>query len=152
MALIGKMEEYNENDSWIEYTERLEYYFAASEIRDNNKKRAVLLGVCGGKTYKPIRNLVNSRKPTNKSFAELVNLVKNHLNHRPSTIAYRFKFNSLFSSARRNNTTVRRRTEEFIGALRICDQLQKNSSRSSGLRCEKRTRTAEIARRKSTGR
>ena len=63
MALIGKIEEYNENDSWIEYTERLEQYFAANEITDNNKKRAVLLSVCGAKTYKLIRNLVNPRKP-----------------------------------------------------------------------------------------
>ena len=57
MALIGKIEEYNKNDSWIEYTERLEQYFAANEITDNNKKRAVLLSVCGAKTYKLIRNL-----------------------------------------------------------------------------------------------
>lgn len=56
MALIGKIEEYNENDSWIEYTERLEQYFAANEITDNSKKRAVLLSVCGAKTYKLIRN------------------------------------------------------------------------------------------------
>jgi len=45
MALIGKIAEYNENNSWIEYTERLEQYFAANEITDNNKKRAVLLSV-----------------------------------------------------------------------------------------------------------
>ena len=45
MALIGKIEEYNENDSWIEYTERLEQYFAAKEITENSKKRAVLLSV-----------------------------------------------------------------------------------------------------------
>ena len=52
MALIGKIEEYNENDSWIEYTEQSEHYFAANEITDNNKKRAVLLSACGAKTYK----------------------------------------------------------------------------------------------------
>ena len=76
--------------------ERLEQYFAANEITDNNKKRAVLLSVCGAKTYKLIRNLVNPRKPTDKSFVELVNLVKNHLNPRPSSIVHRFKFNNRF--------------------------------------------------------
>jgi len=40
--------------------------------------------------------LVNPRKPTDKSFVELVNLVNNHLNPRPSSIVYRFKFNSWF--------------------------------------------------------
>ena len=96
MALIGKIEEYNENDNWIEYTERLEHYFTANDITDNSKKQAVLLSACGAKTYKLIRNLVNPRKATDKSFTELVNLVKNHRNPRPSSIVYRFKFNSRF--------------------------------------------------------
>ena len=96
MALIVKIEEFNENDSWVEYTERVKQYFAVNEITDNHKKRAILLSVCGAKTYKLIRNLVNPRKPPDKSFAELVTLVKNHLNPRPSSIVYRFKFNSRF--------------------------------------------------------
>ena len=110
MALIGKIEEYDEKESWIEYTERLEQYFVANEITDSGKKRAVLLSVCGAKTYKLIRNLVNPRKPTDKSFAELANLVKNHLNPRASSIVYQ---------QGENNTTVCRQTEEFIGVLRI---------------------------------
>ena len=97
MALIGKVDAFQENDNWIEYTERLEYYFTANEITGNaGKKRAVLLSWCGAKTYKLIRNLVSPEKPTGKTFAELVNIVKNHLNPRPSTNVYRFKFNSRF--------------------------------------------------------
>ena len=125
MALIGKIEEYNENDSWIEYTERLEQYFAANEITDNNKKRAVLLSVCGAKTYKLIRNLVNPRKPTDKSFGELVNLVKNHLNPRPSSIVYRFKFNSRF---RQQGETIQQYVAELRNLSEHCefaDQLEK---------------------------
>ena len=98
MALNGKIEEYNENDSWIEYTERLENYFAANEIPDNNKKRALLLSVCGAKTNKLIRNLVNPRKPTDKSFTEIVKLVKNHLNPRPSSIVYRLNLKTVSAS------------------------------------------------------
>ena len=85
MALIGKVEEFQENDNWIEYAERLEHYFTANEITDNGKKRAVLLSSCGAKTYKLIRNLVAPGKPTDKSFAELINIVKNHLNPRNET-------------------------------------------------------------------
>ena len=107
MALIGKIEEYDEKESWIEYTERLGQYFAVNEITDSAKKRAILLSVCGAKTYKLIRNLVSPRKPTDKSFAELVNLVKNHLNPRPSSIVYRCKCNSRF-----------RQQGETIGSLR----------------------------------
>ena len=96
MALIGKIEEYDEKESGIEYMECLEQCFAANEITDSGKKQAVLFSVCGAKTYKLIRNLVNPRKPTNKLFAELVNLVKNHLNPIPSSMVYRCKFNSCF--------------------------------------------------------
>ena len=45
MALIGKIEEYDEKESWIEYTGHMEQYFAANEILDNGKNRAVLLSV-----------------------------------------------------------------------------------------------------------
>ena len=83
MPLIGKVEEFQENDDWIEYTERLDQYFLANEITNNEKKRAVLLSTCGVKTYKLIRNLVSPGKPRDKTFAELVNIVKNHLNLRP---------------------------------------------------------------------
>ena len=94
MALIGKIEEYNENDSWMEYTERLEHYFAANEITDNNKKRGVLR--MWSENLPVNQELVNPRKPTDKSFTELVNLVNNHLNPKPSSMVYRFKFNSRF--------------------------------------------------------
>ena len=117
MALIGKIEEYDEKESWIEYTERLEQYFAANEITDCGKKRAVLLSVCGAKTYKRIRNLVNPRRPTDKSFAELVNLVKNHLNPRPSSILCRCKFNSRFLQ----------QGETIHGALRIWRPIGKSA-------------------------
>ena len=125
MALIEKIEEYDEKDSWVEYTERLEQYFVANEITDNGKKQVVLLSVCGTKTYKLIRNLVNPRKPTNKSFSELVNLVKNHLNPRPSSITYRCKFNSRF---RQQGETVQQYVAELRNLLEHCefgDQFEK---------------------------
>lgn len=98
--IIGIVEEFQENDNWIEYTERLEHYFTADQIAGVGKKRAVLPSSCGAKTYKLIRNLVSPGKPIDKTFAELVNIVKNHLNPRPSTIVYRFKFNSRFRQPR----------------------------------------------------
>ena len=127
MALIGKIEEYDKKESWTEYTERLEQYmyFAANEITDRDKKRAVLLSVCRVKTYKPIKNLVNPRKPTDKSFEELVNLVKNHLNPRPSSIPYRCKFNSRF---RQQGETVQQYVAELRNLSEHCefgDQLEK---------------------------
>ena len=118
MALIGKVEEFQENDNWIEYTERLEHYFTANEITDAGKKRAVLLSSCRAKTYKLIRNLVPPGKPTDKTFAELVNIVKNHLNPRPSTIVYRLKFNSRFRQPRE---TIHQYVAELRSLSEHCD-------------------------------
>ena len=43
MGLISKIEEYDEKESWIECTERLEQYFSTNEITDSGKKRVDLL-------------------------------------------------------------------------------------------------------------
>ena len=69
------------NKTWVSYAERLEQYFVANDVDAADKKRAILLSVCGATTYQLIRNLVAPAKPTSKSFDELVKLVKEH--HQP---------------------------------------------------------------------
>ena len=57
-------------------------------------------------------------KPTKKSFAELVNIVKNHLNPRPSSIVYRFKFNCRF---RKQGETIQQYVAELRSLSEHCD-------------------------------
>ena len=78
MANHGKLEEYDSQEEWSQYIERLEFYFEANGVDDEDKQRAILLSVCGSKTYKLIRNLITPRKPSEKTFAELVELVQQH--------------------------------------------------------------------------
>ena len=80
MAIYGKVEEYKEDEEWVEYIERLAHYFTANEIEDAGKRRSILLSVCGAKTYKLIRNLLAPAKPDSKTFDELAELVKYHRN------------------------------------------------------------------------
>ena len=96
MTTYGKIEEYKEDEEWVEYIERLTHYFTANEIENADKQRSILLSVCGAKTYKLIRNLLAPAKPDSKTFDELAELVKNHRNPKPSEIVQRFKFNSRF--------------------------------------------------------
>ena len=77
----------------MSYAERLEQYFIASDVDAADKKRAILLSVCGATTYQLIRNLVAPAKPTTKSFDELVKLVKNHHQPPPSVTVQRYEFN-----------------------------------------------------------
>ena len=78
------------NEDWTSYTERLQQYFMANEIVAEEKQRAILLSCCGPHTYQLIKNLAAPAKPPEKTFVEIVKLVKDHLNPRPSTIVQRF--------------------------------------------------------------
>ena len=71
MTTFGTLAEYNDGENWTRYIERIDNYFEANEITEDNRKRAILLTVCGGKIYKLMRDLLS-----------------------PSVIVERFKFNS----------------------------------------------------------
>ena len=96
MANHGKLEEYDPQEEWSQYIERLEFYFEANGVDNADKQRAILSSVCGSKTYKLIQNLTMPGKPSDKTFEEIVKLVQNHENPKPSAIVQRFKFNTRF--------------------------------------------------------
>ena len=107
------MEESQENHNWIGYTESLDQYFLPNEITDNGRKRAASLSSCGAKTYKLIRNIVT--RETDETFAELINIVKNHFNPRPSITVYRFKFHSCF---RKQGESI----QQYVAKLRCLSE------------------------------
>ena len=69
------------------YVEQLNFFFAANDIT-NNKKRAVLLGSCELATNKMFRSSSQPCTPGEKSYTELVQLIKTYQNPKPN------KFNS----------------------------------------------------------
>ena len=94
MATHGNIGEFDaQREDWISYSKRLSEYFTANKVDGAEKQRAILLSVVGAPTYQLIRNLVAPRKPTKKSFEELVTLVQGHCQPSPSVIVQRFKFN-----------------------------------------------------------
>lgn len=93
MPTYGKAPEYQEGQDWVEYCEILGLYFDANEIEEADKRRSVLLTLCGAKTYSLIRDLVRPNRPTEKSYEEIINVVKSHLQPQPSEVTERFKFN-----------------------------------------------------------
>ena len=56
------------------------------------KQIAVLLTVIGSETYSLLRNLLSPERPSTKSFVDIVNVLKHHLNPKPIVIAERYKF------------------------------------------------------------
>lgn len=116
MATIGTLPTFDHNvQAWEEYCEIMEHFFIANNIDGEDKKKSILLSVVGAQTYSLIRNLLNPTKPGEKTFAQLVTLLKNHFNPKPSEIVQRFKFDS----------RMRKPTEsvaEYVAELRKLSQ------------------------------
>ena len=94
MAMHGSIGEFDRTqEDWVSYCERLEQYFVANDVKNADKQRAILLSVCGASTYQLIRNLVAPNKPTEKTFAEIVKLVKDHHTPPPPAAMQRYTFN-----------------------------------------------------------
>ena len=59
MAQVLTAPQFDETqDDWVEFTERLGYYFVANAIDDRDKQRAVLRTSTGAPTYRLVKDLV----------------------------------------------------------------------------------------------
>ena len=94
-AYLGKIEEYYPTkENWAEYEERLEYYLLANDITDGGKKKAVLITSVGSSNHSLLRSISAPQGLKDKSYSELVKLLRDHFSPAPSEIVQRFKFNS----------------------------------------------------------
>ena len=93
MAKIGNINEFQpESDDWDMYIERLQMFFIANGIKDNNKV-PVLITVMGQKAYKKLRTLCSPATPDTKSFNELVSIMREGGNNpKPSQTAARYVY------------------------------------------------------------
>ncbi|KAM9765136.1 uncharacterized protein ACNS7B_022952 isoform 2-T2 [Menidia menidia] len=93
MAQVGKIDDFRPDvEPWTAYIERLEQYLEANDV-DEEKHVAVLLSVMGAKAYGLLRNLVQPGKPKDKTFGEIVDILKEHYEPKPILVAERFRFN-----------------------------------------------------------
>ena len=79
-SLVGSTLPFNSQEqSWEEYCEVQHNFFDANKIEEPERKRAILLSSVGSQTYSLIRNLLSPAKPGDKSYDDLVNLLKGTL-------------------------------------------------------------------------
>ena len=103
MAMHGSVGAFEDGrEEWTSYTERLQQYFTANDIKTAEKQRAILLSVCGATTYQLIRNY---------TFQQLVQLVQSHRTPPPSVTVQRFTFNT---RSQKEGETV----AQFVAELR----------------------------------
>ena len=92
-ALFGTIEQFDSNESSFEqYVERLEFYFEANEVQQENKKKAVFLSVVGPAHFSLLRDLIAPETTNKKTYSELVDTLKRHFDVTPSKFLQRGRF------------------------------------------------------------
>ena len=132
MATHSRLREFNPAvEDWISYAGRLEFYFTANEVKEADTQRAVLFSVCGAATYKLIKNLLAPTKPADASFKDIVKLLTEHYQPKPSRVVQRYLFHSHVRKQGESVATyvaeLKRLSEhcEFAATLNdmLCDRL-----------------------------
>ena len=66
-------------ESWSHYVERLGFYFVANDVEGDDKKRSILLSICGHQTFKLIISLLDAQALETKTYDDLVKMVKDYI-------------------------------------------------------------------------
>ncbi|XP_037559798.1 uncharacterized protein LOC119436838 [Dermacentor silvarum] len=88
----GTIPEFVPGTDWSTWLERLEFCYEANDIVESFKKRAVLLTLCGEQTYETLRALVAPRKPSEVDLVDIIKLLSQYFDPRPSELHGRYRF------------------------------------------------------------
>lgn len=95
MSAHGKMGTFDSaRKSWISYAERLEFYFLANKVTDDDMKKAVFITVVGTQTYTLLKSLLQPQSPQSASLSDMKTALKKHFSSKPSFIVQRYKFHT----------------------------------------------------------
>ena len=91
---IGEFEP--DKEDWTSYLERLGHFLHANGIDDDDKKRSVFLSVIGPGAYKLLRSLLSPKKPGDKPFKSLTEVMTKHCKPVLSEIVQSYKYHTRF--------------------------------------------------------
>ena len=99
MRNLGKIEEFNSATTGINrYLECLEQYFVANSVpadsAESHKRRPILISVISAKAYDVLSDLCSPIPPTEKTYAHLTTILKNHFAPNKLVIAERYRFHN----------------------------------------------------------
>ena len=91
-ALFGSLAEYDpDKEEWPQYATHLDHFFSAYAITEANKKD-ILLSMLGPQTFKLLSSLVAPVKPGEKTYKDMVDVLKEHYCPEPSEVVQRLQF------------------------------------------------------------
>lgn len=110
--MFGHMGPYNKSlEDFASYEERLQQFFIANGITDNQKQLAIFLTTMGPSCYKLLKDLLAPNTPAQSTYADVVRTLSDHYSPRPLVIAERYKFY-------RRNQEPGESISQFIAAIR----------------------------------
>uniref|UniRef100_UPI00398F2777 uncharacterized protein n=1 Tax=Pristiophorus japonicus TaxID=55135 RepID=UPI00398F2777 len=91
------LKDFTEGNDWDAFMERLEYFFIANDLTGNTnalieKRKAILLSSCGDEVYRLVRDLLAPVSAKDKSYEQLIELIRNQLKPKESILMARHKF------------------------------------------------------------
>ena len=95
MAKHGSLGEFDQRTGdWKSYIERAQQYFAANDVTDAEKQRAILLSSVGDKTYRTIKDVLSPDAPATVALDSLIEKMTQQFQPAPSEIVQHFRFNT----------------------------------------------------------
>lgn len=107
-------------EDWVLYTECLQQWSVANDVQDTSEQGAVY-SIYEASMYWLISNLVTPHKPRERTFKQLVEVVKAHYCPSPSMMAQRYTFNS---RTQWEGETLAEFVGELLWLLEHCDFME----------------------------
>lgn len=93
MATLGILPEFDpKKQDWDVHLKRLQQFFIANEITDEEKKRAIVLNTLTEEAYKLTINLCIPKKPEDTEYNAIVNILSGHYSRKRAIFAERYRF------------------------------------------------------------
>ncbi|XP_069356350.1 uncharacterized protein [Maniola hyperantus] len=103
--------------NWASYCERMEMYFIVGDVKEALRV-PTMISMVGDRAYELMVNLCSPVRPGDKTFAELVKIVGEHLQPKPSILAERFRFRQY---RQQESTSVSQYVAELKELSRFCE-------------------------------
>ncbi|XP_075556552.1 uncharacterized protein LOC142588603 [Dermacentor variabilis] len=87
-------------EDFISYVERFDHYGKVTQNKNDSLKKSAFITAIGKRPYKTLKDLLLPAKPEDKSFNEIVAVLKEHYSPGSKVIAERFKFNRRYQMER----------------------------------------------------
>uniref|UniRef100_A0A1X7VAB1 Retrotransposon gag domain-containing protein n=1 Tax=Amphimedon queenslandica TaxID=400682 RepID=A0A1X7VAB1_AMPQE len=119
MSAHGKMGTFDSaREPWISYAERLNFYFLANGITEDETQKAIFITIVGTQTYSLLKSLLQPQTPRTASLDEMKSALEAHISPKPSSILQRYEF---YTRIRKPTETVATYVSELKAIGEHCD-------------------------------